>query len=123
VNEAICLNEKGLLTEASMSNIFLIADGILKTPGCGSGILPGITRQAVLELAPKLGIDTLECDIGLDELFQAQEAFLTSSLIEVMPLTEIEGKLIGSGRPGSTTKGLMAEYKKLVLNEKDSLSD
>ena len=118
VDEALCLNEKGFLAEGSMSNIFLVADGILKTPGYESGILPGITRQTVLELAPKLGIDTLECDIRLDELFQAQEAFLTGSLIEVMPLTEIGGKLIGSGKPGSVTKRLMAAYRKLVLNEK-----
>lgn len=116
VDEAICLNEEGFLAEGSMSNIFLVAEGILKTPGYDSGILPGITRQTVLELAPKLGIDNLECDIRLDELFQAQEAFFTSSIIEVMPLTEIEGKLIGSGKPGSVTKGFMAEYKKLVLN-------
>ena len=118
VDEALCLNEKGFLAEGSMSNIFLVADGILKTPGCESGVLPGITRQTVLELAPKLGIDTLECDIRLDELFQAREAFFTSSLIEVMPLTEIGGKLIGSGRPGSVTKRFMAAYRKLVLNEK-----
>ncbi len=116
VDEAICLNEEGFLAEGSMSNIFLVAEGILKTPGYDSGILPGITRQTVLELAPKLGIEALECDIRLEELFQAQEAFFTSSIIEVMPLTEIEGKLIGSGKPGSVTKGFMAEYKKLVLN-------
>ena len=114
VDEAICLNEKGLLAEASMSNIFLVAGGRLKTPGQESGILPGITRDTVLELAPQLGISTVEDDTGLDELLQAQEAFLTNSLIEVMPLTEIDGKPIGSGRPGPVTKRLMAAYKKLV---------
>jgi len=116
-DEAICLNEKDFLSEASMSNIFLVADDILKTPGKGSGVLPGITRQTVLELAHKLGIGALECDIKLDELFQAREAFLTSSLIEVMPLTAIDGKLIGSGKPGSVTKRLMIAYKGLVLSE------
>jgi len=117
VDEALCLNEKGLLAEASMSNIFLITDGILRTPGQGSGILPGITREVVLELAWRLGINALEQDIRLDELFHAQEAFLTNSLIEVMPLTEIDGKPIGSGRPGSLTKKLMVAYKELVLTE------
>ncbi len=117
VDEALCLNEKGLLAEASMSNIFLVTDGILRTPGQESGILPGITRETVLELAPQLGINALEHDIRLDELFQAQEAFLTNSLIEVMPLVEIDGKPIGSGRPGSLTKRLMVAYKKLVLTE------
>ena len=114
VDEALCLNEKGLVAEASMSNIFVVTDGILKTPGQESGILPGITRETILELASQLTIDTLEHDIRLDELFHAQEAFLTNSLIEVMPLTEIDGKPIGSGRAGSITKRLMVAYKKMV---------
>ncbi len=114
VEEALCLNEKGLLAEASMSNIFLVTDGTLGTPGQDSGILPGITRETILELASQLGINTLEHDIRLDELFHAQEAFLTNSLIEVMPLTEIEGKPIGSGRPGSVTRRFMADYKRIV---------
>ncbi len=100
-----------------MSNIFLVSDGILRTPGKGSGILPGITRETVLELASQLGINTLEHDIRPDELFQAREAFLTNSLIEVMPLTEIEGKPVASGRPGPVTKRLMAAYRELVLAE------
>ncbi len=114
VDEALCLNEKGLLAEASMSNIFLVTRGILRTPAEESGILPGITRETILELAPQLGIKTLEQDISLNELSQAEEAFLTNSLIEVMPLTEIDGKPIGSGRPGPISRRLMAAYKKLV---------
>jgi len=114
VDEAICLNEKGFLAEASMSNIFLVNDGILRTPGEESGILPGITREVVLELASQLGINTFEQDIRLDELFQAQEAFLTNSLMEIMPLTEINGKPVGSGEAESVTRRLMANYKKLV---------
>ncbi len=114
VEEALCLNEKGLLAEASMSNIFLVTDGALRTPGQDSGILPGITRETILELASQLGINTLEQDIRLDELFHAQEAFLTNSLIEVMPLIEIEGKPVGSGRPGSVTRRLIADYKRMV---------
>ncbi len=115
VDEALCLNEKGLLAEASMSNVFLVTNGTLRTPGQESGILPGITREIVLELASQLGINTLEHDIRLDELFHAQEAFLTNSLIEVMPLAEIDGKPIGSSRPGPLTKRLMVAYKKLVM--------
>jgi len=121
VDEALCLDEKGFLAEGSMSNIFLVADGRLKTPGYDSGILPGITRQTVLELATKLGIDILECNIRLDELFQAQEAFFTGSLIEVMPLTEIEGKPIGSGKPGSVTRRLIEAYRRLVLYEENAV--
>jgi branched-subunit amino acid aminotransferase/4-amino-4-deoxychorismate lyase len=114
VDEAIHLNEKGLLAEASMSNIFIVTNGILRTPGQDSGILPGITRETVLELALGLGINTLEHDIKLDEVLQAREAFLTNSLIEVMPLTEIDGKAIGSGKPGPLTGRLMVAYRELV---------
>lgn len=115
IDEALCLNEKGLLAEASMSNIFLVTNSILRTPGQDSGILPGITRETILELASPLGINTVEHDIRLDELFQAQEAFLTNSLMEIMPLTEIDGKPIGPGRPGPLTKRLAMAYKKLVM--------
>ncbi len=118
-DEALCLNEKGLLAEASMSNIFLVSNGLLKTPGQESGILPGITRQTVLELAQQLDITTVEQDTRLEELFQAEEAFLTSSLIEVMPLTELDGKPIAAGRPGPITKRLMAAYRKLVMAKEE----
>ncbi len=117
VDEALCLNEKGSLAEASMSNVFLVADGMLKTPGLESGILPGITREAVLKLAPQLDINTLEQDIRLEELLHADEAFLTNSLIEVMPLTEVDGKAVGNGTPGPVTRRLMTAYRELVRRE------
>ena len=120
VDEAICLNEKGLLAEASMSNIFLVDDGVLRTPGEESGILPGVTRGVVLEMASRLGISTLENDVRLEEIAGAQEAFLTNSLIEIMPLTEIEGRHVGSGRPGPVTRRLMANYGKLVSASRTS---
>ena len=116
-DEALLLNERGLLAEASMSNIFLVSDGGLKTPGQESGLLPGITRETVLELASQLSINALECDVRRDELFQAQEAFLTNSLIEIMPLTEVNGKPIGSGKPGAVTQRFMLAYTDLVLAE------
>ena len=117
VDEALHLNDKGLLAEASMSNVFLVSGGTLKTPRQENGILPGITRQTILELASQLGINTIEQGIRLDEFFQTEEAFLTNSLIEVMALTEIDGKPIGSGRPGPLTRRLMAAYKKLATPE------
>lgn len=114
VDEAIFLNERDLVAEAAMSNIFLVADGILKTPRLGNGILPGITREIIMELAPKLGIETVAEDIWLGELFEAQEAFLTNSLIEVMPLTRVAGKSIASGKLGPITRKLSAAYRELV---------
>ena len=116
-DEAICLNEKGLLAEASMSNIFLVKQGALITPGPESGILAGITRQIVLELATNLGIEAREQDVRPEELYDAQEALLTSSLIEVMPLTRIEAGPVASGEPGPITGRLMTAYRELVLSE------
>ena len=117
VNEALCLNEKGFLAEASMSNIFLVVDDGLKTPAPESGILPGVTRQTVLELAGELGIGIVEGELEVEELWRAREAFLTGSLIEVMPLTEVDGSLIRDGRPGPVTRSLMDEYHRLVAKE------
>ena len=116
-DEAICINEEGMLAEASTSNIFLVGDGVLKTPATASGILPGVTREAVLELAGKLRITTLEDDITLDELIQADEAFITNSVIEIMPLTEVDGKSIGSRTPGQVTRRLMGGYEEMVRGE------
>jgi len=117
VNDALFLDDKSLLAEASTSNIFLVTNGVLKTPGLESGILPGITREVILELALKLGIVTYEQDTGLDELYQAKEAFLTNSMTEIMPLIEVEGRPVGSSRPGSITQRLRAAYRELVRSE------
>ncbi|HEX79083.1 MAG TPA: hypothetical protein G4O19_02890 [Dehalococcoidia bacterium] len=116
-DEAIRINDRGFIAEAIMSNIFFIAGDILMTPSPESGILPGITREAVIELAGRLGIVTIERHFTMAELIGADEAFLTNSLIEVMPLTSIDGKPVGSGKPGSITERLRSEYKGLVKDE------
>jgi branched-chain amino acid aminotransferase len=113
-DEAILLNEHGFLAEGSMSNIFLVSDNALLTPSEDSGILLGITREVVLELAPSLDIKTTERKIALKELLQADEAFFTNSLIEIMPLTQVDEQNIGSGRAGAVTQRLIAAYKELV---------
>ena len=112
--EAIMLNERGFIAECSTSNIFLVAKGQLLTPSVESGILPGITREAVLELARTLGIEALEGEIAVAQLFGAEEAFLTASVREIVPITSVDDRPIGSGRPGPVTKRLMAAYKELV---------
>jgi len=116
-DEALFLNEKGFLTEASGSNIFLVKDGILITPRFETGILPGVTRVVVFEVANQLGIKVREKNVRLDELLQADEAFITNSLIEIVPVTEVSGKQIGTGKPGPITKRLAKAYKELVKRE------
>jgi len=113
-DEALLLNEKGMLAEASMSNLFLVKDGVLMTPDPASGILPGITRGVVLELAAKLSIKAVETEIPPETLFKADEVFLTNSLIEIMPLVEVDGKLISDGQRGQVTARLQKAYRALV---------
>lgn len=116
-DEALLLNEKGLLAEASMSNVFLVSEGSLRTPGLESGVLPGVTREAVIELAGGLGIDAVECDITMGDLMGAEEVFLTNSVMEIMPLTTVEGNPVGDGKPGPVTQKLMAGYGEMVRRE------
>lgn len=123
LNESLLLNENGCLTEGSISNIFFVsADSGLVTPSLQSGILPGITRMVVMELAGSNGINVTEKDVKSGEFINFKEAFLTNSVMEIMPLVEVRestGKImtIGSGKPGNLTKRLRAAYKKLVERE------
>ncbi len=117
VDEALVLNERGLVAEASMSNVFVVRAGGLLTPGRDSGILPGVTRQAVLELAGELGLAVREVYITPEELVTADEAFLTNSVLELMPLVEVDGRPVGAGVPGGVTGRLAAAYRGLVARE------
>jgi branched-chain amino acid aminotransferase len=113
-DEAILLNEQGYLAEGSTTNIFLASNNELITPSLESGVLPGITREVVIEIARAANIKTLERQVELKALIEAEEAFVTNSILELIPLTWFEGKTIGTGKPGHLTKELMAAFKKLV---------
>jgi len=113
-DEAILLNEQGYLAEGSTTNIFLASNEELITPSLESGVLSGITREAALEIARASNIKTLERQVELKELIEAEEAFITNSILELMPLTWFEGKPIGTGKPGQLTKELLASYRKIV---------
>jgi branched-chain amino acid aminotransferase group I len=113
-DEAILLDEQGYLAEGSTTNIFLVSKGELITPSLESGVLPGITREAVLEIARTSNIKATERWVQLNELIEAEEAFLTNSILELMPLTWFEGKPIGTGKLGQLTKKLRPAYRKLV---------
>ena len=108
------LNERGLVAECSTSNIFIVASGRLLTPSMESGILPGITRDVVLELAPNLGIEASECDVAVADLLGADEVFITNSVIEILPIVEVDQRPIGRGKSGEVTAGLSRAYKELM---------
>ena len=122
LDESLLLNERGLITEGSISNVFFVAHSGLVTPPVESGILPGITREVVMELADALGINVTEGEVRLEDLGQFDEAFLTNSVMEIMPLVEVRDNAgevitIGSGRPGKITRRLMAAYREMVERE------
>jgi branched-chain amino acid aminotransferase len=117
VDEAVLLNETGFLAEGGTTNVFLLSCQMLITPSIESGVLPGTTREAVLELAKSMGIMTVVKQVELGELRTAVEAFLTNSIIEIMPLTRLDNKPIGSGKPGPVTRQLISNYQKLVADE------
>ena len=116
-DEALLLNEKGFVAEGSTTNIFTAGAGMLVTPSTESGALPGITREAVLELAQSMGIMPVVRQVEQGELLRADEAFLTNSILEIMPLTRLDDKPIGSGGPGPLTQRLMSAYKEMVTKE------
>ena len=113
-DEAIFLNEQGYLAEGSTTNICLVSNGELITPSFESGVLPGITREVVLEIARTSNMRATERLVNLDELVEAQEAFVTNSVLELMPLVSVEGKPTGTGKPGKLTRDLLFAYRKLV---------
>ncbi|HIE17554.1 MAG TPA: branched-chain amino acid aminotransferase, partial [Dehalococcoidia bacterium] len=101
----------------STTNIFLVSCQMLITPSIESGALPGITRQAILELAQTIGVRAVVKQVELGELVTAREAFLTNSILEIIPLTHLNNKPIGSGKPGNLTRQLMSAYRELVAKE------
>ncbi len=113
--EAIMLNHKGEVAECTGDNIFIVKRGQLLTPSADSGILEGITRNAILELANALKIPARETTLTRHDLLVADECFLTGSAAEVIPVVSIDSRPIGDGKVGPTTKQLMIEFKKLVV--------
>lgn len=116
-DEAILLNTRGRLAEGAVSNVFLVAGGRLLTPSLDCGVLPGVTRAAILELAREMGRGVTEREVEPAELQAADEAFLTNTLMEVMPLTSLDGAPIGAGRPGPLTGFFARAYRSLVAKE------
>jgi branched-chain amino acid aminotransferase len=111
--EAIMLNANDVVTEGSSSNIFLAIGGLLLTPSLDVGILKGVTRTVVIEVAKAAGLRVLEIPLTAELVRTADEAFLTSSVREIVPVVRVDGAPIGSGKPGPITarvRALFAEY-------------
>ncbi|TWT62973.1 branched-chain-amino-acid transaminase [Rubinisphaera italica] len=112
--EAVMLNHKGEVAECTGDNIFIVKNGVLKTPSTDAGILDGITRRAVLRLAREAKLEIMETTMTRHELYVADECFLTGSAAEVIAVVELDGRLIGDGKPGPVTKDLKSRFEKLT---------
>jgi len=115
-DESILLNVDGYVAECSASNIFIVETGGIVTPPVNAGVLPGITRGVVIEMAPKIGIKLAQEAVSVERLLKAEEVFITNSVIEIMPVASIDGRPVGSGFRGKVTERLMAEYGKLTVS-------
>jgi len=115
--EALMLNSEGYVAEAAVENLFIVRGNRLLTPATSTGALPGITRAAVLELAAQFGCETAETQLTLQEVYNADECFLTGTAAEVCPVVEVDSRPIGDGKPGPTTQRLMEAFHDLTRSE------
>jgi branched-chain amino acid aminotransferase len=112
--EALMQNQAGELVECSQANFFLVRNGDVLTPPLSAGLLPGITREFVLELAADAGLCASETRLTPEDLVSAQEAFLTGTTREVTPIVAVDDRPIGTGRPGPITQKLLALFRQRV---------
>ena len=112
--EALMLNHKGEVAECTGDNIFIVKNGVLKTPPPEAGILEGLTRNAVMELARKAGIEVQEVPLVRHDIFIADECFLTGTAAEVIAAVSLDGRIIGTGRPGPVTSDLQERFHNLT---------
>ncbi len=112
--EALMLNHKGEVAECTGDNIFLVRRGELHTPSIDAGILEGITRDAVIEIARGTGLTVVERAMDRHDVYTADECFLTGTAAEVIPVVECDGRPIGNGQPGPITRDLLERFHALV---------
>jgi branched-chain amino acid aminotransferase len=115
--EAIMLNDQGYVAEATADNVFIVRKGELLTPSASQGALKGITRGAIIDIAKALGIAQQEADLTRYDLWCADECFLTGSGAEVIPVVKLDGRTIGTGKPGPITQKVLADFRRRVLVE------
>ncbi len=121
VEEAVMLNSEGFVAEGTADNLFIVKNGEVFTPPLSAGALYGITRQTVMELARQAGLKASEPNLTRYDLFCADECFLTGTGAEIMPVIKIDGRVIGTGKPGIVTRQLVKEYHALTETSGDPI--
>lgn len=112
--EALMLNSKGEVAECTGDNIFLVRKGVLLTPPIDAGILEGVTREAVIELAAEAGVEVREIALTRHDVYIADECFLTGTAAEVIPVVKVDSRKIGDGKPGPITRDLLERFHRLA---------
>jgi branched-chain amino acid aminotransferase len=115
--EALMLNHKGEVAECTGDNIFVVRNGEIGTPPLDAGILDGVTRGAVIELARSANYSVRETSMTRHDLYIADEIFLTGTAAELIPVIKLDGRSIGAGKPGAVFKDLLERFRRLVLEE------
>jgi branched-chain amino acid aminotransferase len=115
--ESLMLNHKGEIAECTGDNIFLVKDGVLRTPPIDAGVLEGITRDTVIELARKAKITVQEISLTRHDVFVADECFLTGTAAEIIPVVKCDGRAIGAGKPGPITRQLREAFQRYVREQ------
>jgi len=113
-DEGLVLNDSGYITECVVDNFFIVLDGAVITPPTNSGALNGITRMVVFQLCGELGIPIREEQLSLVECYTCDECFLTGTAAEIAPVTRIDDRPVGDGKPGPITTRLMKEFKEFT---------
>ncbi|CAB3289513.1 Putative branched-chain-amino-acid aminotransferase [Methanocaldococcus lauensis] len=113
VDEAFLLDDKGFVVEGTGDNIFIVKNGVLKTPPVYSSILKGITRDVVIKLANEEGIEVVEEPLTLHDIYTADELFITGTAAEIVPVFEVDGRVINNRKVGEITKKLREKFKEI----------
>ncbi|MFG0336082.1 MAG: branched-chain-amino-acid transaminase [Maioricimonas sp. JB049] len=112
--EALMLNHRGEVAECTGDNIFIVKRGVLKTPTTDAGILEGVTRNVVMDLARKVAVPVVECALDRHDIYTADECFLTGTAAEVIPVVKLDGRPIGNGQPGPVTRDLRERFQRFA---------
>lgn len=116
-HECLMLNEQGYVAECTGDNVFLVHKGRLLTPSSHAGALVGVTRQVSIEIARELGLEVVETNLTRYDVWNAEECFLTGTAAEVIPVIEVDGRVIGAGKPGPVTGRILGVFRRKAAAE------
>jgi branched-chain amino acid aminotransferase len=122
-DEAVMLNTDGFVAEGSGENLFLVRDGVIRTPSLSSGVLEGLTRDAVITLLRDDGYEVIETEITRTDLYYADEMFFTGTAAEVTPIREVDDRAVGDGRPGPVTRRAQEAFMDTVSGRNERHAD